>query len=124
VLSQQVADVRQRGVTTVPASLADYYSGATLIDDQTRESIRATAGAIGLPDARPYPNLSRAARKPFSAMRSFSNPARRVRLAGLPSPFRAGKLPISMPPHPVPSMGMSRLPPREFRVPDRLAGSM
>ena len=51
VLSQLVADVRQRGVATVPAALADYYSGTTLIDDQTREIMRATTGAIGNPDA-------------------------------------------------------------------------
>jgi len=51
VLSQLVADVRQRGVATVPDSLADYYSGATLIDDQTREIIHATTGVIGIPDA-------------------------------------------------------------------------
>jgi hypothetical protein len=38
--------------------------------------------------ARPYPNLSRATRKPFSAMRSFSKPAQRVRQPGFPSPFR------------------------------------
>jgi hypothetical protein len=51
VLSQLVADIRQRGVASVPAALADYYSGTTLIDDQTREIIRAATGAIGLPDA-------------------------------------------------------------------------
>ena len=51
VLSQLVADVRQRGVATVPDSLADYYSGATLIDDQAREILRATTGGTGLPDA-------------------------------------------------------------------------
>jgi hypothetical protein len=50
VLSQLVADVRQRGVATVPASLADYYSCATLIDDQTRDIIHMVVGTDGAPD--------------------------------------------------------------------------
>ena len=51
VLSQLVGDVRRRGVATVPAELPDYYSGGTLIDDLTREIIRANSGDVSLPDA-------------------------------------------------------------------------
>jgi hypothetical protein len=51
VLSQLVVDVRRRGVAPVPAELPDYYSGATLIDDQTRDIIRGVTGVDGLLDA-------------------------------------------------------------------------
>ena len=44
VLSSLVGDVRDQGVVTLPASLPDYYSICTLIDDPTREIILTATG--------------------------------------------------------------------------------
>ena len=63
----------------------------------------AIAPHLGPGLARPYPSLSRATKKPLSAMRSFSEPAQNIRQPGLWSPLHPVKMPRLDGPSPCPS---------------------